>query len=397
MLPRVKIFFENGNLNLAVPSPDGLLGLVATGTAVAGTFVLSTPYLLRSLESLVPLGVTEANNPSVYKLVREFYEQAGNGTEVYIMAVPDTMKHSDVVDITNASGAKKLVDVTAGKLRGIVVSRTPGVGYTPTITDGMDADIALAITKGQAFAEDYTNNKFAPLFILLEGYAFSGTVADLPDLTNGTSNNRVMVMLGDTVVSSKNAALGVLAGRIASIPVQRNIGRVKDGPLKPLKTYLGATLAELADVATIHSKGFITFRAFVGQTGYYFNDDFMATKPTDDYSHLTHRRTIDKAYRIAYTTILQLILDEVPVNADGTLPTAIVKGWQADVETAISSQMTAVGELSGNVADGDKGVVCFIDATQNLISTSKLEISIRVRPFGYPRMIDVYLGFQLEA
>jgi len=88
-----------------------------------------------------------------------------------------------------------------------------------------------------------------------------------------------------------------------------------------------------------------------------------------------------------------VLLDEVSVNADGTLQVAIVKGWQADIEGAIARQMTANGELSADVANGDSGVECYIDANQNLLSTSKLNVRIRVRPFGYPRYIDVYLGF----
>lgn len=394
MLPRVKIFFENGNLNLVQPSPDGLLGLVCTGAVVADAFVLGTPYLLRSFEGLVALGITEANNPSIYKMVREFYAEAGDGTEVYLMGFPDTMKHSEMVDYTNVNGAKKLMDSVQGKLRGLIVSRTPAETYEPEIEDGLDADIAVAMQKAQEFAEHYTNVLYAPLFVILEGYAYSGNPLDLADLT-ALSYNRVSVMIGDTVIDSVKAAVGVIAGRIAKSGVQRNIGRVRDGALSPIKTWIGETPTELADVTGLHDKGYITFRTFVGQSGYYFNDDFTATKPTDDYSHLTARRTIDKAYRICYLNLLQNLLDEVPVNADGTLPAAIVKSWQASVESDIARQMTANGELSADITNGDYGVQCFIDANQNLVSTSKLNVRVRVRPFGYPRYIDVYLGFQV--
>ena len=393
MLPRVKIFFENGNLGLVTPSPDGLLGILCTGATVAGTFALATPYQLFKLADLTTLGITNANNPTIYKIVSEFYAEAGDGTEVWLMGFADTVKHSDMVDITSENYGKKLVNACNGRLRGLIVSRTPGVGYTPTITNGIDADIALARTNAQAFAVSYTDNQFAPLFVILEGYAYNGTPADLVDLTASTGTNRVAIMIGDTVVSSAKAALGVLAGRLAKSPVQRNIGRVKDGPLAPAATYIAATPTELANVAALHDKGYITFRTFVNQSGYYFNDDFIAAISTDDYSHLTARRTIDKAYRITYTTLLQWLLDEVQVNADGTLPNGVIKSWQAEVENAIAAQMTANGELSGAVGNGQKGAECFIDQAQNIVGTSKLVVRIRVRPFGYPRMIDGYLGF----
>jgi hypothetical protein len=392
MLPRVKIYFENGNLSLVAPSDDSLMGFICTGTAVAGTFALATAYQLFKLADLTALGVTQGNNPSVYKIISEFYAQAGDGTEVWLMAFTDTVKLSDMVDSTVATYGCKLVDAAGGRLRGLIISRTPAVGYTPTIANGLDADVALAMTNGEAFANYYATQKFAPLFIIIEGYAYSGVATDLTDLTT-LSYNHVSILIGDTVANSKNAAVGVIGGRLAGCPVQRNIARVRDGALAPTKTYIGATETELADPTPLNDKGYITFRTFVNQSGYYFNDDFTATKPTDDYCHLTARRTIDKAYRIAYNTLLQWLLDEVQVNEDGTLPFAVVKDWQNQVETAIALNMTAKGELSGNVSTGDKGVECYIDASQNVVSTSTLQVRIRVRPFGYPRFIDVYLGF----
>lgn len=394
MLPRVKIYFENGNLGLVTPSPDGLLGILCTGATVAETFALATPYQLFKFADLTTLGITSANNPSIYKIIKEFYDEAGDGTEVWLMGFADTVKHSDMVDISTENYGKKLVNAANGKIRGLIVSRTPDGAYVPTVTNGLDEDIALARTNAQAFANWYTENQYAPLFVIIEGYAYNGTPADLTDLT-GESNNRVSVMIGDTVVSSPKAAMGVVAGRVASSPVQRNIGRVRDGALSPLTTFIGATPTELANVAALHDKGYITFRTFVNQSGYYFNDDPTATLPTDDYSHLTARRTIDKAYRITYTTLLQWLLDEIPINADGTIPAVIIKGWQAEVENAIARQMTANGELSGDVVNGDKGVECYIDAAQNVQADSSLDVRIRVRPFGYPRFIDVYLGFQV--
>jgi hypothetical protein len=94
--------------------------------------------------------------------------------------------------------------------------------------------------------------------------------------------------------------------------------------------------------------------------------------------------------------MLEELLDEVPVTSTGTLQLPIVKSWEAKVENAIASGMTANGELSADVTDAnDRGVKCYIDPDQNIISNSILDVNIRVRPFGYPRYINVYLGFQV--
>jgi len=396
MLPRVKIYFENGNLGLVAPSPDGVMGIITTGQPVGGTFYLSTPYQLFKFSDLIALQVTNVTNPHIVKIVKEFYDQAGEGTELWLMAFPDTVKLSDMVDSTVETYGKKLVDAANGKLRGIFISRKPADNYSFTPANGVDPDVTLAITKAQAFAEYYTTTKYAPLFVVVEAYGYTGNPTELTDLTT-LSNNRVAVMIGNTVIGGKNAAIGVLAGRLAASPVQRNIGRFRDGSLKIVKGYIAGTLAELVNVTPMHDKGYITFRTFVNQAGYYFNDDFTATLPTDDYCHLTARRTIDKAYRIAYTTLLNYLLDEVELTEQGTLQVGFVKSVEADVEAAIAKAMTAKGELSGDITNGDKGVVCFIDENQNIASTSTLQIRIRVRPFGYPRYIDVYLGFTVMS
>jgi hypothetical protein len=204
------------------------------------------------------------------------------------------------------------------------------------------------------------------------------------------------IKVGDTSADSGEACVGVMAGRLASIPVHRNLGRVKDGALAPTEMYIGTKEAggAMSDVAELHERGYITPRRYVGAAGYYFSDDRLACKVTDDYAHIAHRRVIDKAYRIAYDTLLQFMLDEIEVNEDGTMQAAVIKSWQQSVENAINRSMTAAGELS---AEGGEGCECYIDEKQNVLSTSRVEVTLRVRPYAYARYIDVNLGFQVNG
>lgn len=394
MLPRVKIFFENGALGSVIPSPDGVLGMVLTGAAVAGKFVLGTAYQIRKFSDLeVTLGITTVNNANIVKQVKEFYDEAPEGTELWLLGCANTVSMATMCDKDEAY-AKTLIIASNGRVRGIIVSRTPAGAYVPTITHGLDDDVAAALIKAQALGEWAAVSRFAPVFVLIEGRSYSGTPADLSDLTQ-TEYNRVGVLIGDTVNDSKNACMGLIAARTAINSVQRNIGRVKDGPLPTLVAYIGNKAVELADVESIHDKGYITLRTYVGRSGYFFTDDCLATKVSDDYRSITARRTIDKAYRIAYDTMLEQLLDEIPVNDNGTMQLTMIKSWQGLVENAIANQMTANGELSADVTNPkDRGVECYIDPTQNIVSTSLINIKVRVRPFGYGRYIDVYLGFK---
>ena len=386
-LPRVKINYLNGLLGTAPENQDGLLMLAVLGAAsVSTTFALGTPYRIVRPEGLAALGVTADNNARLHELVRQFYAEAEEGTPLYVLGLAGTSM-TDACDVESGS-LKDVVVSLRGALRGIVLA-SASTG-TPTVTEGLDPDVFTALPKAQALADYAAVSLYAPLFFILEGRAFSGA-SSLRDLSS-SAYNRVGIFIGDVEASSKNAAVGVIAGRIASVPVQRNIGRVASGALAPDKFYLGATLVDdsMTDVETIYEKGYITPRIYAGLAGYYFTDDRLAVDPTDDYAHLTARRSADKAARIAYLTLLNFLLDEIAVNTDGTMQQPVLKSWQAAVETAIDAQMTAAGELS--VVDGS-GCRFFIDPTQNVLATSKVEGSLRIRPYGYARDIVANIGF----
>jgi hypothetical protein len=86
-----------------------------------------------------------------------------------------------------------------------------------------------------------------------------------------------------------------------------------------------------------------------------------------------------------------MMLDELAVNEDGTLQVGVIKTWQQAVENAINAQMTANGELSAS--EDYAGCECYINEKQNVLATSRVDVTVKVRPYGYARYIDVNLGF----
>lgn len=397
MLPRVKITFANGALGQVEAMADGCLGFLALGAhEVEGddNFKLGRAYTVKKLSALETLGVTAENNPNLYRNVKDFYAEAGDGVELWIMGFADTETFASVLDKDNAAGAKALLQASNGKLRGLLAFKTPAEGYTMTVEKGFDADVTAALVKAQGLGEWATDTLRAPIFTLVEGYGFTGDAMQLASLTT-MEYNRVGVVIGDTVPNSSNACMGIVGGRITTVPVQRKISRVKDGALTPLAIYVGDRLVELADVETIHEKGYITFTTFVGRTGYFIADDNLATRVEDDYRSLTNRRVIDKAYRIAYNTLLDVLNDEVPIASDGNLSPAWCTSVASTVEQAIISNMTANGNLGNDPGDpNDTGVECTIDYAQKILSTSQLAVGLRVKPNGYAKYIDVELGFK---
>ena len=380
----------NGQLGTVGESPDGLFALVCGAAAVTKKLELGKAYTLHSFDELAALGVTAENNPRLYKHVQDFYTEAEEGTKLVIYPVDKAKTFAELCD-KDTGVIKELIMAENGTLRGIFVA---GDGREATVTtNGLDNDLFTALPKAQQLAEWATVSLYAPLFIILEGRGYKGGV--VKDL-HKEAYNRVGVLIGDTVKASEGAAVGLMAGRLATLPVQRNIARVKNGALKPIAMFLGEKPVEenASAVSDLYDAGYITPRKYVGKAGYFFTDDRLACEQTDDYAHITARRTIDKAYRIAYTALLDLMMDELAVNDDGTLRHGIIMAWQQMMENAVNRAMTAAGELSAD--ENGAGCKAYIDPKQNVLSTSKIELVLKVRPFGYARYVDVKLGFQVE-
>ena len=380
----------NGQLGTVGESPDGLFALVCGAAAVTKNLELGKAYTLHSFDELAALGVTAENNPRLYKHVQDFYTEAEEGTKLVIYPVDKAKTFTELCD-KDTGVIKELIMAANGALRGIFLA---GDGREATVTtNGLDNDLFTALPKAQQLAEWATVSLYAPLFIILEGRGYKGGV--VKDL-HKEAYNRVGVLIGDTVKASEGAAVGLMAGRLATLPVQRNIARVKNGALKPIAMFLGEKPVEenASAVSDLYDAGYITPRKYVGKTGYFFTDDRLACEQTDDYAHITARRTIDKAYRIAYTALLDLMMDELAVNDDGTLRHGIIMAWQQMMENAVNRAMTAAGELSAD--ENGAGCKAYIDPKQDVLSTSKIELVLKVRPFGYARYVDVKLGFQVE-
>lgn len=390
-LPKVTIDYGNGALGQTISSADGLLCLVVCGAVAVGeSFTLAKHYSIRKLSDVDTLGITAENNPLLYQTVKDFYTEAQEGTQVYIIGYPNTLKMSDVLNKDNPY-LRNVIEATNGALRGFVVTSVSA--ENPTITDALDNDIPAALLNAQNLGEWSRTARYAPVFVILDGLNFNGNVSDLKDLKTH-SYYRAAVVIGSITAGAANQSVGLVAGRIASGSVDRNIGRVADGALNVLTMFAGNTSIELADTETIYNLSYTTFRTFTGISGYFISDDLMATKETDDYNHLTAVRTIDKAARIAYAVLVQQLLDKVQVKSDGTMLQPVIVSWQQILENAIASNMTASGELSDD--GGDNGVQVYIDPTQDVLATSTINVELRVRPFGYARYINVLLGFTVN-
>jgi hypothetical protein len=222
-LPYVNINFANGQLGITTPSEDGICGLVPADAVSVSSYTekSGTAYKITALSCLDEAG-TDA---LTYEMVREFYEEAGEGSYLWI----DSVKPSDA-----PSAVKALQEAANGACRAI------------GITTALAADPTTEVKALQAEAEDLTKRLFAPVLVVA-GIAAPATVGDAVDLTSANCN-RVAVVCGnctsDTAATEalleKAASVGLLLGRIASKDVQVSVARVSDGAIAATEMMLGS-------------------------------------------------------------------------------------------------------------------------------------------------------------
>lgn len=400
-LPNVSITLLNGQLGRVTPSEDKVAGLVLSGVDAAGIDIGESKQLF-ALTDAEDLGLTEAydttNETDVWKQIKEFYDRAGNGAELWVHLIAKTTTMTSACDVTN-NIVKKLLNDASGRITMWGIARTPDDAYTPSYTGQLDGDVQTAVTKAHALCESFAG-QFKPCRALIGARDFQGTAASLTNF-RANATNRVGVVLFSTsdsynAAEYNNASVGFVLGQFMNRPVMRNIARVKDGDLGINAAYFtNAATIETLETAldSIHDKGYIIARKFYGKNGYYFNDDPAACPLSDDYSSLARGRVIDKAIRIAYTTFVNEIQDDIDIDTDGYMSPAVVKDYQKKIEQAITLQMIttpAEAEISG--------VRCIMNPAQQVSVTDQVQIEkLAIRPKGYSKYIDVNLGFEVSS
>jgi len=381
-LPKIIFNIATTGLGLLTGNVQKVPGVVITGSTVAGKITIGESKQLFSLEDAKDAGITEADNPFAYKHVKAFYDYAQTGSELWIMLVSDATSMESIADNTQ-DFAKKLLNEAGGRIRVLgIIKKSLG---TETAANGLDADVDKAVIKAQKLSTEFAY-KYFPVRVLISANNFNGNVQELKDYST-TEFNRVSLVIANTD-GEKEASIGLALGRLASIPVQRKIHRVRDGAVENTAAYYtsGAKVETLTTAwDELADKNYIFLRNFAGRAGFYFSTDSTLTKETDDFKTLSNGFVMDKAVIIAYNVLVENLADEIPVTASGTIHPAIIKSWQNAIESNINGLMTSAGELSN--------CKVIIDETQDVLTTGKLIVQIQLQPVGYAEYITVNIGF----
>jgi hypothetical protein len=251
-----------------------------------------------------------------------------------------------------------------------------------------------------------TNNEanHKPLEILYNP-DFAGT-ADLTTLTttHSLSSQNVSVMFGQDgaakgyklwkATNKSIGCLGTCLGAVAFAKVSESIAwvskfNVANTEYETLNFANGQVYNVISDgsINNLDAKGFVFLRKHIGLTGSYFNNPYTSTLVTSDYSRINNNRTINKAIRGMRTFLLPALASPIKVNEDGSLTDDVIAYFESLCKRAL------------DVMQRDAEVSAFsvtIDPTQDVLSTSTLEISVSIVPLGSADNIEVNVGFAVS-
>lgn len=410
MAGQVNINLTNGNLGRVAPPADGISGMIVSGVAVSGQFALGDvlgPFV--SLAEVEALGINEAydttNTCAAWHQVKEFYDFGakfgGKGQKLYLMVLAKTVTMAQMCSTSNQY-AKKVLNTAEGKIRLLGITRTPDGAYSPTIADELEQDMWDAIDNLKAlYTDQFALNR--PFDAYIEGRNWDGTVADTLDLRDATDTPdayMVSVVLGqtkemndygqDVAAALEMASVGAAMGSAAALPVQRNIGRVRNGSVYTEAAYLsnGASISTLTDaqIESMVDKGYIFLRTHLNRSGIYWSGDANAVAITNDYANKHRSRPIHKVVRIAQDVYIEDYLEDIQLNPEtGRMAVEVVKSFQERITEAVNTQMTSRGELSGMSA--------FCDPEQDVLTDNQVDVELLPVPKGMVDAVNVTVGY----
>jgi len=361
MLSNVTIVRRQG-LGKTAAREDGISGIIADGVAIPDKLALDTPYVITSLSEAESKGVTQqydlTNKVLLWHHIHDFYLKAPKGTRLYFFVVQKETSMADTIGGSEGA-ARKLLTFAKGDIKLLAVT---------SMSEEFSA-LEANITKAQNLY-DWAAERNKALNILIEGRGFSDDYTEAPSSREMAANRVSVVVSQDYDVAAEDPAfanyahVALLLGTLAGIAVSRDAGRVRNGSIGVSAVGIsnGKKSSDVDyydddQLSVIDSKGYLFLRKFDGLAGWYWNADYTAAPATDDCSSIRMGRTLDKAADLARLKALEYMRDDVEIDTDtGYVASEVLQSIQADIETAVLSQMS----------DEISGVACVIDPEQAL-------------------------------
>lgn len=381
--PKITFNVGEGGLGRPLAGEDHISGLVWWNDTLPTGFNGETQKTFFSLQGAESAGIVEGSDPFgvLWYQISEFFRINEKGVlHVGIYPIP-----AGAYNYTELQTLQAFAD---GKIRQFAVwENLTAFTTTPlNIIQGVLTDLL----------EDYQ-----PAVAIYSGDTSAIAPASLVDLTGQTAQAVSVCVAQDG--DAKGAALavsegfsiptlGAQLGALSAAKVNESIAWVGKFPLvtgTELKVPAfgdGTKTSSLASTLldTIVTYGYTYIKKFIGRENTYFVDSLTATAANSDFSTLENNRTIQKAIREIYVRSLDLLNSPIVVNEDGTLSEDAIQTFRSKAVEALDA-MQANTEISAYSVE--------IDPTQNVLSTSKIEIAVKIVPVGVSNELVYNIGY----
>lgn len=385
MATSLTIVRQNGNVPKSQDGQDHVSGFVAylLEADIPAAFKAEPVQAVSTIDKAEELGITaDATAWSVkmlhYQLEEVFRINPSITLYVGLFSKPESMTFQELKTVQNyAEGAIRQMAIWNGD----TAPTADNIVKLEAVADSLDTENAPLSTLYAPLVSNYKNlpNNLAtnnPRVSVVIAQAGSGTGAELYKSKDNKTKATV-------------SAIGVALGTLSKAAVHQCIAWVKNFPSGISMPALGdGTLVRTIDkgeLEKLDTNRYLFLNNVVGVAGSYWNDSHTMDSPTSDYAAIESVRTMDKAVRGIRTYLTPELGGNVYIDPDtGKLQSYTVSHLETTANIPLE-EMEKAGELSGYKAE--------IDAEQDVLSTSTIEVTIKNVPVGVVRKFKVKIGF----
>lgn len=394
-LSKVTVSIGSGGLGRRAANEDKISGMIFYNDNLPSGFASNDrEKKVFSLAEAEALGIAEgsANHDVEWYHISEYFRQQPEG-ELVIGFYDEPIVTMTFVELTTLCECPE----AEGKLRQVAIYCARVATHGDFVTSMATVIEALVVTQETAGR---------PLRVILAADTSSVTAVtgwtSIGDL-RALAAEHVAVVVGEdgggagkTLADAKSfsvTCVGAILGAVSKSPVHQSIGYVEKYNLSngtELETPAlgnGDLVSDLTENAlgALKDDGYTFIRKYLPHVSGTYSERMPTAAPlTDDFAYFETGRVIDKAHRLIITKLTPYLNIDVLVDSDGKLAADTVEFFKDECIQTLEDNMEAVGNISG------KEVI--IDPDQNVLSTSKIIVTVKIQPKGIAEMIEVTIG-----
>lgn len=385
MATSLTIVRQNGNVPKSQNGQDHVSGFVAylLEADIPAAFKTEPVQAVSTIDKAEELGITaDATAWSVkmlhYQLEEVFRINPSITLYVGLFSKPESMTFQELKTVQNyAEGVIRQMAIWNGD----TAPTADNIVKLEAVADSLDSENAPLST---LYAPLVSNYKNLPSNLATNNPRVSVVIAQA-----GSGTGAELYKSKDNKTKATVSAIGVALGTLSKAAVHQCIAWVKNFPSGISMPALGdGTLVRTIDkgeLEKLDTNRYLFLNNVVGVAGSYWNDSHTMDSPTSDYAAIESVRTMDKAVRGIRTYLTPELGGNVYIDPNtGKLQSYTVSHLETTANIPLE-EMEKAGELSGYKAE--------IDAEQDVLSTSTIEVTIKNVPVGVVRKFKVKIGF----